>query len=419
MEFDLHSFGGLCACGAVHSVVTRGCWVEEGALSRLPALLGKHGFAAPAVLCDENTRFAAQQACALLPEASLICLPPRGLHANEHGVALAEQALPAGADVLVAVGSGTIHDITRYVAHARGVPFFSVPTAASVDGFVSTVAAMTWNGCKKTFPAVAPLYVLADSAIFAAAPLRLSASGVADLLGKYTAIADWRIAGLATGETVCERVCALELEALERVRANLGGIRAGEKAACEQLMYGLLLSGIAMQMVGNSRPASGAEHHLSHLWEMAVLAPETDAYHGEKVGVGLLCAARAYHAFAQALREGRVEATQYGGLEHALLESTFGAKGQLEGILEENTPDPLLAVDAGALLAQKDALLRILADVPQENELDGVLAAVGAMRTMGEAGVPEALRGESLRLSPYVRARLTLMRMMKLYRVLG
>ena len=417
MELNVQSFDGLCTCGQRHSVSTRGVWVEDGALSRLPSLLAEHGFAAPVVLCDDNTRFAAQQVLKLTPGALLVCLPACGLHANEHGVELAERALPPGADVLVAVGSGTIHDITRFVAFGRGLPFLSVPTAASVDGFVSTVAAMTWHGCKKTFPAVAPLYVLADSAIFAQAPARLGASGVADLLGKYTAIADWRIAGLATGETVCERVCALELEAMERVRANLGGIRAGERRACEELMYGLLLSGIAMQMVGNSRPASGAEHHLSHLWEMAVLAPEPQAYHGEKVGVGLLCAARVYHAFALALRQGRVEPALYGGIEHALLQRTFGVKGQLEGILEENTPDPLAAVDATALLAKKEELLRILEDVPTEQELFDVLAAVDGVRTLEQAGIPEEKRAESLSLSPYVRARLTLMRLTKLYNI--
>ena len=91
---------------------------------------------------------------------------------------------------MIAVGSGTIHDITRYHAYERKIPFFSVPTAASVDGYVSTVAAMTWHGFKKSFTAVSPVVVIADTDIFSKAPMRLTASGVADLLGKYTALAD-------------------------------------------------------------------------------------------------------------------------------------------------------------------------------------------------------------------------------------
>ncbi len=92
-------------------------------------------------------------------------------------------------------------------------------------------------------------------------------------------------------------------------------IRARDPEACSHLMYALLLSGLAMQMVGNSRPASGAEHHVSHLLEMEIFNPNLDAYHGEKVGVGLLLASRVYHRDAELLRDGRFEIPLYAGLE--------------------------------------------------------------------------------------------------------
>ena len=156
-------------------------------------------------------------------------------------------------DFMIAVGSGTIHDITRYHAYEKKIPFLSVPTAASVDGFVSTVAAMTWHGFKKSFTAVAPCFVLADSEIFSKAPLRLTASGVGDLLGKYTALCDWKIAHIITGEYICDKVVDMEYEVLKDLCANLDGIGSQNIEAYENLMYGLLLSGIAMQMIGNSK----------------------------------------------------------------------------------------------------------------------------------------------------------------------
>ena len=149
---------------------------------------------------------------------TVICLNPQGLHANNEGVAVTEDRLTGEEDLILAVGSGTIHDLSRYVAYHHGIPFVSVPTAASVDGFVSTVAAMTWDGMKKTMEAEAPLLVLADTEIFSKALYRLTASGVSDLLGKwYYAVADWKISHIVTGEYLCERVCELEMEAADDI----------------------------------------------------------------------------------------------------------------------------------------------------------------------------------------------------------
>ena len=284
LNIDVKKFSEPCACGKEHTIFVKDILVEAGALQKLPSILSGEAygkFRNPVVICDENTyRAAGRDVLKLLPQASCVCLNPLGLHADECGVSAVEDQLPPDTDLLLSVGAGTIHDITRYCAKEKNIPFVSVPTAASVDGFVSTVAAMTWHGFKKTTPAVSPICVVADSSVFSKAPYRLTASGISDLLGKFTALADWRIAHIVTGEYFCERVYELELEAVHEVCSVLQDIRDGGITACEKLMYALLLSGIAMQMVGNSRPASGAEHHLSHLWEMEAVNPHTDAYHG-------------------------------------------------------------------------------------------------------------------------------------------
>lgn len=414
MQIDLKKFSAPCTCGKAHTISVKGIWIEPDALRRLPDLIQKNGWKTPVVICDDYTRLAAgDRAAELLPKSMLICLPSEGLHANERGVAFVKERLPKS-DVLIAAGSGTIHDITRFIAHEQGLPFVSIPTAASVDGFVSTVAAMTWNGCKKTFPAVAPSYVLADSAIFSRAPMRLTISGVCDLLGKYIALADWRISHAVTGEYFCQKICDMELAALELVKNHLSEIREGGQQACEELMYGLLLSGLAMQMVGNSRPASGAEHHFSHLWEMELINPTIDAYHGEKVGVGLLLAARKYHAAKVRFLSDVPTPKPWTGIEMELIRAH--ASGTiLEGILQENTPDPLANIDLQTLQAKIPEIAAILEEIPSEEQLRNEMASVGAKLDMNAIGLDPALEELSFRLSPYVRNRLTFMRLLKLW----
>ena len=272
MKIDVNQFLKPCSCGRKHEIVVDDIIIDSGAINQLPEILKRPAYAdkkSLVMICDENTYEAAgKQVEALVPGLKKIVLNPDNLHANEHGVEAAKKGLDeiGDVDMMIAVGSGTVHDITRFHAYEMKIPFFSVPTAASVDGFVSTVAAMTWHGFKKSFTAVSPVVVIADTDIFKKAPLRLTASGVSDLLGKYTALADWKITHLLTGEYICKEICDMEYQALDSLISSLDGLKTGDTKAYEDLMYGLLLSGLAMQMTGNSRPASGAEHHMSHLW---------------------------------------------------------------------------------------------------------------------------------------------------------
>jgi glycerol-1-phosphate dehydrogenase [NAD(P)+] len=317
-------------------------------------------------------------------------------------------------DLLLAVGSGTIHDLTRFVAAQNNIPFISIPTAASVDGYVSTVAAMTWNGLKQTMSAVSPICVIADSNIFSKAPYRLTASGVSDLLGKYTALADWKISHLLTGEYLCERVYNLEIKAVNEVCECVDDLKNGKIEAYEQLMYALLLSGLAMQMVGNSRPASGAEHHISHLWEMEVLNGPIDALHGEKVSIGLIIASEVYHKVGTYIHNGSVKVRDYNGLEYDALEQAFSEKGLYEGILKENENDPLMNINPSDLAAKLENIANIFDEIPSTLQLQHILTYAGCVMKMKEVGLSKDILEDTINLSPYVRNRLTGMRLLKL-----
>lgn len=423
MEIDVEQFRGPCSCKRPHDITVKGIWIESGAARKLYEMLTEgelRDFTAPAIVWDENTKEAAMDAMEDVEEiCESVCLDCDNLHADNHGVEILEETLPEETDLILAVGSGTIHDLSRYVSHKWGIPFVSVPTAASVDGFVSTVAAMTWNGMKKTVPAQAPLYVFADTDIFSKAPYRLTASGMSDLMGKYIALTDWKIAALVTGEYICERTVKLEEQALEKTINLMDELREGEPEAYEQLMYALLLSGIAMQMVGNSRPASCAEHHVSHLWEMQVINGPLDALHGEKVSVGLVLVRKRYEQIAEAIEKGTCRLRPYHGLEMELLEETFGTRGLLDLTVKENTPDPLELVEPEKLWELLPEIAKILSEIPSSEEMKQLLEKAGCCSEPEHVGIDRGLVPMTLELCPYVRNRLSFLRMSKMLEING
>lgn len=418
MEIDLNQFKGDCSCKKEHNIEIERILLEEGAVQKLPGILKETGFQKLIMICDENTYGAVgKQTEDLLAGLTKVLLKGTYIHADEASVGYVMSQLKdlGKLDALVAAGSGTIHDITRYCAFELGLPFVSIPTAASVDGYTSTVAAMTLQGFKKTVPSCAPKIIVADSGILKKAPMRLTASGVGDLLGKYTALADWKIAHLITGEYFCREICRMEEEALEIMCKSLPELKKGTISAYEQLMYGLLLSGLAIQMAGNSRPASGTEHHMSHLWEMEVLNPYLDFYHGEKVGVGLVLSADIYHEAAEYLRKGRYRLRDEVPFEERLVRKYFAGRKLDDIIIEENQPNLLDTISPAILKQKEKQLIEILDQVPKAVELEAYLKQAGGVCSLKELGLDQKMKEHTARVSPYVRQRLTFMRLLKFY----
>ncbi len=413
MKVDLDRFNSVCSCGKEHEISVKGILIEAQATRHLKEIL--KGYEHPVFLCDKNTREASGEAMGeYFHNYPVLELKGNDIHADDKQVDDVLERLKPDTDLLIAVGSGTVHDVTRYIAHDKNIPFLSVPTAASVDGFVSTVAAMTWHGMKKTMPAVAPIYVLADSDIFTHAPYRLTASGISDLLGKYIALLDWKISSLVTGEYFCDRIYALEFEAVRQVEAVLDKIRNHDKESTEKLMYALILSGLAMQMIGNSRPASGAEHHVAHLWEMGIINDKLDALHGEKVSIGLILCLEHYEKIRKAIADGKCGVRKSVEFETNLLQQTFGRKGLYEDIMEENGQNILESVSLEVLSKSLPKILLLLQELPDSKVMKMELKDAGCVADMSEIGLQEDQKELTLQLCPYVRRRLTFLRLSKM-----
>lgn len=409
MVIDCSKYAGKCACGREHTMETRAAVIEPGCLFEFEKYMAEFGVTGKRCALYGENSYAATADRHPRAEQQIV-LDPTGLHANEISTAEVLAKLEGDVEVIVAVGSGTIHDIARFCAHERGIRFVSCPTGASVDGFCSTVAAMTWYGFKKTLPAVAPEIVLADTEIIKNAPMELVRSGVGDIMAKYTALADWKMAHVLTNELLCEKIYSIMQSAADTVMQSVPGIVRGEESAYADVTYALIMSGIAMQMMGNSRPASGAEHHISHMIEMEPEAfpVKFPAMHGEKTGVGSLIAVREYKRLAK-IEDITPYITDYAPIPEEHFRKFFGER-LADSLMKENENDCLAKVSREKLSASWDELRRIIDELPTEEYLYGLLEMLDAKRDLASIGVEESELPVLLKNSPLVRNRLTLMR---------
>lgn len=198
-------------------------------------------------------------------------------------------------DAILAVGSGTIHDVARYVAFTLKKPFVSFPTAPSVDGFYSSGAPLILRNMKVTVTAKAPKAIFADLHILKNAPKSMIAAGVGDILGKYTSIFDWKFETKWRKSELYEPTLLLTEHALAKTVNSLSEISLGYLSGISRLMEALIESGIGIALYGQSHSASGSEHHLSHFWEIHhLINEEKQLLHGEKVSVATIEILRLY-----------------------------------------------------------------------------------------------------------------------------
>ena len=249
------------------------------------------------VVDDPRTRgVAGERVIGLLQDAGIDVsehtVNPDGsdFHATYEKVEEVREAIDRGTGVVpVAVGSGTINDLVKRASDELGLRYMVVGTAASMDGYTAANAAITKDGMKQTMSCKAPLGCIVDSAVAAAAPRDMTASGYADLIAKIPAGADWLIADAIGSEAIHPLAWKLVQGPLRDTLSNPEGCASGDEREVRKLCEGLVMSGFAMQAMDSSRPASGTEHQISHYWDMEDLSVGGHPVsHGFKVGIGTL-----------------------------------------------------------------------------------------------------------------------------------
>lgn len=180
-----------------------------------------------------------------------------------------------GVDLILGVGSGVINDLCKIVSFERKLPYFIVATAPSMDGYASVGSALILKGMKVTLNAAPPKAIIADTKVLKEAPMDMIRAGYGDIIGKYSCLNDWKLSAMINNEYFCQNVYDLTYETTEKVKGLAEGVVNRNEEAIGALMEALVVVGIAMAFVGNSRPASGSEHHFSHYFEITGILTDT------------------------------------------------------------------------------------------------------------------------------------------------
>ncbi|MFZ4452824.1 sn-glycerol-1-phosphate dehydrogenase [Salibacterium aidingense] len=390
LETELRNISDNCMNG--RPVPVEHIEIEKNSLSHIPMFIEEKQYRRVFLIVDHNTKTAAGEMLKELLntggiETEFILLPE-----DQHGQVKADEEtvmevfiqVPSAAECLIAVGSGTIHDITRFVSGKMKIPFISVPTAASVDGFTSMGAPLIIKGTKKTFQVSCPIAVFADIDVLQQAPPALTGAGVGDIAAKFTSLFDWELSRLIGGEPYNSWARYMMEDTLYSVKNHIGRIAKRDEEGIKRLMEGLIQSGLVMMALDYSRPASGAEHHLSHYWEMALLQQEEkQLLHGAKVGVatGIICDLYNYY-FKQ---------------PHKL---QLKNEPEWQKRWEEN----------------EETIKRQISLLPSSKEITDWLQLFGAPVTTTELGLSDELVKESLNNAHYLRDRCTGLKLIHLSR---
>lgn len=261
--------GVECACGRIHSCPIESIYVETGAIAHLTELC--ESYKSILLVADENTYGAAgeqtENALRGKNTSRVLFTGKTVLIPNEDAINAVQDNLD-GIDLIIGIGSGVIQDLCKYVSFFNKIPYMVVATAPSMDGYASSGAAMILKGMKETVPAGLPLAIVADTDVLCASPLEMIKAGFGDIIGKYSALNDWKLSTAVNGEFFCDYIYNTTYEMIKETLMAADGLLKREKKSVEAVTRALMVVGIMMSFLGNSRPASGSEHHLSHFFEI-------------------------------------------------------------------------------------------------------------------------------------------------------
>ena len=402
-----------CPCGKEHTMATKVVEISSGATARVGQILTDANFPKKLLLvADENTLGVSAGLLESLNDAGF---ETKKIIYKNMMYAKIEQvnelkALCSDIDGIISVGTGSLNDICRVTAYDMKKRFCIFATAPSMDGFASDTAPIIENNFKNSWKAEQPEIIIADTKILAKAPVELKAAGFGDMVAKYIGILDWRVANLLIGEYYCDAVADITMQGVNKVMALADKVTVDDEAAAGSIMEGLVLSGIGMKLAMSSRPASGAEHVVSHFWECYKLArgiwPE---FHGKKVGVASVLINRIYHNLADRVEEidPIADPTDWDDVR-----AQFSPE-QIPELMKLNTPTITDKIDPAHLKACWPEIRRMIKEVlPTDEKLMALMKAAGAVTEPEDVHISPELMATGLRYHAYMRYRVLITRLM-------
>lgn len=324
---------------------------------------------------------------------------------------------------IVTAGSGTLTDITRFVSAKTGIPYFIAGTAPSMDGYASVTSSLLLQGVKISPNLVYPKGIVGDTAVMKEAPMHMLHAGFGDMIGKYTALSDWRSASILYGEYYCSEVASVVTRAVEKCIEGAPGLPHRKESSVLSVLEGLVLSGIAICMVGNSRPAAGEEHNLAHCWEMLFLSQNrvTHWLHGNLVGSATGILLELNHALAavdieQVLSSGKpqqFDRTRWEGT----MQRVYGRNA--DRLITEKLPHLPRTAEARDRAAKTiashwDALCsQSFASIPDPRKVKQMMQEMGAAYHPADLGIDKDTFRDTLRVGKDMRTRFGILQILE------
>ena len=421
-------FGNLstsnCACGKEH-IFTSKVIAESGAINRLPEILDEISAKRVFLIADKNTYAAAgEKVCEILDKhgtrVKKYVFNKDELEPDEANVGLAVMNFDNGCDAVISVGSGVINDIGKIVANISSKKYIIVGTAPSMDGYASATSSMTVDGLKSSVNSKCADYIVGDIDILAKAPVKMMVSGLGDMLAKYVSICEWRISALINGEYYCEEIAKLVRSSLNKCVSNADGLLSGDKEAVKAVFEGLVVCGAAMNFAGVSRPASGVEHYLSHIWDMrGVEFGLPVEFHGIQCALGTLISVGVYEKIKKLTPDfdkGVAYAQSFDVNEWNEELRAFLGRGA-ESMIELENKEHKYDVDAHKIRLRKiidswDEIMKIVSEeLPEYDALLSLCEKLGLPTKLSDIGVDEKILPMTFKASKDIRDKYVLPRL--------
>ncbi len=398
-----------CRCGRAHGTAIEDIQIGSGLVNEVGKILAKNHFPKNILLvCDRNTLAAASGI-----EDSLRDFSVRYHIFDNLRVATMEcvekiESLIDGKDIgILSVGTGSVNDPCRLAASNMNKKLCIFATAPSMDGFASYGAPIVKNGFKSSYAAKSPEVIIGDTKILAAAPTELKSAGFGDMIAKYVALIDWQISALLTGEYYCGKIAALTRGAVDELVSMADRVALNDEKTAGKIFESLIKTGVAMSFTRNSRPASGSEHIIAHLMECVELRDgKIPNYHGEDVGVCTLEMLKFYNELAD---HGEIDTKT----ETVDWDDVYEFYGNMaDDVRRLNTPDTVTdGVSPERLKKEWKNIIKIIRSVPNHDECRVAMEKAKCKITVSDIGKDRDFFDRCTRYSPYMRRRLTLLRL--------
>ena len=362
-----------CNCGKTHTCDIKYVFVEKGAIAKLSQLCEQKSKIL--IVADENTFGAAgenvEQVLGDKVAAEVVFAGDSILIPNENAIEKVQEHLE-GIDLIIGIGSGVIQDLCKYVSFYSKIPYMIVATAPSMDGYASTGAAMILKGMKETVSTGLPVAIIADVDVLKNAPLEMIKAGYGDIIGKYSALNDWKLSHLINDEYFCQYIYDTTYKMIENTLSAAEGLLKRDAISVKTLMEALIIVGIMMSFAGSSRPASGSEHHLSHFFEIVgIVNNEPYFVHGIDVAYSTVITSQIREKvlkseFPDAIY--RLPEADYIKQMQEIYKSVAGGCIELQQKIGNYAADRI-----GVYKSKKAEIKEILAEVPSANEIEKML----------------------------------------------